>query len=221
MTSIETAPQRVGRSFTARRAGSTRDDLKLSVLVATAILLVNGAFVVGVADVWSRVVVAIAILGVVGFLAIEPGRRSVMAPRIGEIPIGLLLGLLSYAAAWLAAHFDPVKQEMLRVSAWPAGHSPAVIVGSVTVAVLGEEIFWRGTVLSLLLERFRPTVAILVGCALFAAAHLGSGTWLIPLASFGVVLWWNALFLYTRNLTAPFVCHLLFDLLVLQIAPLV
>jgi membrane protease YdiL (CAAX protease family) len=89
------------------------------------------------------------------------------------------------------------------------------------IAVLGEEIFWRGAILPLLAERFRPAVAVLLACAFFAVAHLGSGTWLIPLASFGVVALWNALFLYTRNLTAPFVCHLLFDLLVLQIAPLV
>lgn len=219
--SIQAGPEPVDRLSTGKGSSSTADNLKLFLLFAIAVLLVNGAFIVEVVDVWSRVIVAIATLGVVGYLAIEPERRGVMAPQLEAIPIGLLMGLLSYAAAWLVARFDPVADEMVRMSAWPTGHSPAVIVGSVTIAVLAEEIFWRGLILTLLLERFRPASAILIGCAIFAAAHLGSGTWLIPLASFGVVLLWNILFAYTRNLTAPFVCHLLFDLLVLQIAPLV
>jgi membrane protease YdiL (CAAX protease family) len=200
-------------------AASSGDELRLFILAATAVLLMNGAFVIEVGDVWTRVVVAISILGVIGFLAIPREQRNVMTPRIGALPLGVLLGLLSYAAAWLVSHFEPLRQEMLRVSLWPAAHSSVTVVTSATVAVLGEEIFWRGAILSLLLRRFRPTVAVLLACAIFATAHLGSDTWLIPLSSFGVVLLWNVLFLYTKNLTAPFVCHLLFDLLILRIAP--
>lgn len=205
----------------AKPPQSSGDELELFVLVATAVLLINSAFVFDVGDLWTRVVLAITVLGIIGLLKIPRGQRSILTPQIRAVPIGVIFGVVSYGAAWLFSHFGPFRQEMLRVSVWPAAHSSTTIVVSVTIAVLAEEVFWRGTILPLLAKSFRPTLAVLVACAMFAIAHLGSGTWLIPLASFGIVLLWNVLFLYMGNLTAPFVSHLLFDLLVLRIAPLV
>lgn len=74
--------------------------------------------------------------------------------------------------------------------------------------------------LRLLLTSLRPIPTVLIGTTLYALAHVASGNWLLPVAAFGAGLVWASLFAVTRNLTAPVVSHLLFDVLVLLVAPL-
>ncbi len=95
-----------------------------------------------------------------------------------------------------------------------------MLLVTLVVAVVSEELFWRGEITRALAARTPKWSAALVGTVIFSAAHLGSGTWLLPGAAAGIVLTWNVLFLITDSLIAPLASHLVFDLLAMLVAPL-
>ena len=66
---------------------------------------------------------------------------------------------------------------------------------------------------------FSKATAVFLGTAIFAVWHLASGSWLLVSAAAGMGLVWSLMFVMTRNLTAPLLCHLLWDILVFLVAP--
>ena len=101
----------------------------------------------------------------------------------------------------------------------------AVLVGVSLGVLLAGTAVLVGVSLGVLLAGTAVFVGVslgvlLAGTAVYALAHVASGTWLLPLAALGAGLVWAFLFAWTRNLTAPIVSHVLFDVLVLLIAPL-
>lgn len=62
-----------------------------------------------------------------------------------------------------------------------------VLLGSIVIAPICEELFFRGFVLPGLLQEMAPTWAVLVSAALFAVAHADPGSFL-PLFVIGIAL---------------------------------
>ena len=77
---------------------------------------------------------------------------------------------------------------------------------------MGEEIFWRGAVALPLAGRFGPGTGIILGGALFAAAHIVAGPPLLWIAAFVAGLFWARMAVRSDELVSPLVAHLLFDL---------
>jgi membrane protease YdiL (CAAX protease family) len=173
-------------------------------IVAPAVLLVNAAFLFGSADLWTALVLSNAVLAVLGFFA---GR-----PRFRFNPFNLSIGALSaaalYGASSLALSFDAIAAPAAALFQWKGDHPPSYLLATIVIAVLGEELFWRGTAVPI--DR-RPVRAVLLGALCFAAAHIASGSWLLVAAALGMGVAWGSLYVLTRDLTAPLVCHLLWD----------
>ena len=182
--------------------------------------VMSAAFLLPVADTWARLVAAITLLGAIGGASLGHERHALLRAALGHALLGVAAGLFVYASAWVLARIAPVAAQARVMAALPSGHSNFVIAVTVVVAAVSEELFWRATVLRLLLHRLPALTGIGIGTCLYALAHIVSGLWLLPVAALGAGVVWALLFVLTRNLTAPIASHIVFDLLVLLIPPL-
>ncbi|MFN8103532.1 MAG: CPBP family intramembrane glutamic endopeptidase [Acidimicrobiia bacterium] len=82
-----------------------------------------------------------------------------------------------------------------------------LILGAVAAAPFGEEMYFRGLLLSMFDVRMRRWVAIVVAAMLFTVAHYTTLSAWAPLFAFAVMLGW--LRLRTGSLYAPILAHLL------------
>jgi hypothetical protein len=87
--------------------------------------------------------------------------------------------------------------------------------------VLGEEIVWRGFVQGALQCRHGARAGVLLAAALYALAHIPVGSPLLVVVAFACGLVWSALRATTSSLLAPLIAHLLWDVVVLLLFPLV
>jgi membrane protease YdiL (CAAX protease family) len=179
----------------------------------------SAAFALDVADLWTRMVTAIATLGIVGLGLAWKDRHVLFTGTRAQVAIGLGSAAVLYAMTRIMASIEPFASQAMFIDTWRAGHSPAFLALTVTVAVAGEELFWRAAYLPLLRRRFEMVPAALLAAIVFAVVHVGSGTWLLPMAGLGAGFVWNMLYLATGNLTASFVSHLVWDLLIVVLAP--
>ena len=189
-------------------------------LIVCGCTITNVAFVLPTWDTWMRLIVALSVLGSIGLLASWSQPSVWRRPRAGEIVLAALSGVMIYASAWVLSGFAPVGGQMALLDRWSAGRPAASIAVTVPLAVLGEELFWRATVLRLAVDRFGMRAGIVLATGAYALAHVASGTWLLPVAAFSAGVLWAALFVGLRNLAAPIVSHFVFDTVLLLVAPL-
>lgn len=191
----------------------------VALLSALALLSMSAAFALDVADLWTRMVTAIAALGIVGLGIAWKDRHVIFTGTRAQVAIGLGSAAVLYAMTRVMASIEPFASQATFIDTWRAGHSPVFLALTVTVAVAGEELFWRGAYLTLLRRSLPALSAALLAASVFAVVHIGSGTWLLPFAALGAGFVWNMLYLGTGNLTASFVSHLVWDLLIVVVAP--
>jgi NADH dehydrogenase len=192
----------------------------LVVLSLAGIVVMNAAFLVPSSDAWTRLVSGIALLGAVALPAVWRERRRLFRTDAVGVVVGLATGLALYGVASAMSTIPAFAAQIAEVSAWRKGHSVGFVVVTLVVAVVAEELFWRGEITRRLGERAPKWIAALAATAIFSVAHVASGTWLLPVAAAGIVLTWNLLFLVTGSLVAPLASHLVFDLLAMVVAPL-
>ena len=87
--------------------------------------------------------------------------------------------------------------------------------------VVAEETLWRGIVSRFMVERLGRVFGIVAGAALYAAAHIGTMSPLLGLAAFACGLYWGILADASDDLTAPIVCHLAWDIMIMFVVPVV
>lgn len=84
-----------------------------------------------------------------------------------------------------------------------------------------EEFFWRGFVLEKLAIKLPKNTSVLVAALLYGLAHLFSGSLLLVIAGIVAGTVWGYLSILYRNLTVAVISHLVFDVLLLIIFPLI
>jgi membrane protease YdiL (CAAX protease family) len=148
------------------------------------------------------------------------GMRPRVKPTVARVAIGLgsasVLIVLTHAALALVPALRPEVAFLYR---WKAGHSTLFLAATLCVIVAGEELFWRGVVTRFAAERLGRAGGVVVGALLCAAAHAASMNVLLTAAAFGMGVVWGALAEATEDLTAPVVCHLAWDAVVMLIWP--
>jgi uncharacterized protein YbjT (DUF2867 family)/membrane protease YdiL (CAAX protease family) len=224
---IKTAP------FTAARiqpllakANSTQREVSptsfwlLTTFTVVALTVVFGA----VADKWMGMTVAMG-LALAGAWNV-PAVRHRLKPSVRRIVIGLGAGVALYgisvvAAALLFALGPQWETAARSLYAWKVGHSPVFIAVTLGMIVLAEEVLWRGVVARFLMECCGTVPGIVLGAAIYAAAHLAAFNPVIVVAAFGCGLYWGLLYAATDELVSPTVSHLLWDVLLLFAFPVI
>lgn len=177
---------------------------------------------------------AAAVLGLAAAAALERGTLvSRFRPWRRPLAIGLAAGgvvtALTYVGYPLVASVIPaVREEVARLYVlMHADLGPAVVVPSLVLVILAEEVLFRG----LLIDGLDPWLApvgrhggwltIAVAALVYAGSQIASGQWALVAVAALLALVWGALRRWTGSLVAPLACHLVWDLFVLVLVPLV
>lgn len=198
--------------------------------LALAIVAWLGCFALLVSfGTWTQFALVGAVLAA-GILATDAEARALLYPTVGRIALGLAAGLamvaLTHAAFALVAPRLPAVRpaterlfELLRVGGFSAGARAALIV----VVASCEEVLFRGPLLGGptspgRASDLRRIVAVAAAYAL-SMATLGSA--LLLVGAFGCAIAWGGLRVASRSLVVPIVAHVVWDLGVLVVWPLV
>jgi NADH dehydrogenase len=192
-------------------------------LLLLAPLLLTLAFR-GPLDPWKGMTVAMGLL-MAGSLGIRAVRER-LAPTVRRVAVGIAAGALLYGltrvGAWtLQAVWPAWVVQARELSAWKSGQSTAFLGVSLILIVAAEEIFWRGVVARFCMERWGIAPGIVAAALLYMGAHAATMNPLLFGAALGCGLYWGLLMALTGDLTAPIVSHLIWDVMILFVAPLV
>ncbi|MES1208752.1 MAG: CPBP family intramembrane glutamic endopeptidase [Pseudomonadota bacterium] len=150
--------------------------------------------------------------------------RPLFRPTVAAIVAGLVTGAAMTAATYalypLVSHVSgAMARDTARLYANLNASSHLWLSLVLVPVVIGEEVVWRGMVHGALARRFGPAVAVLLAAPLYAVAHAPVGSPVLVLAALGCGLIWGGLRATTASLLAPLVAHLLWDEIVLFLAP--
>jgi membrane protease YdiL (CAAX protease family) len=121
---------------------------------------------------------------------------------------------------WLLMHWDrPTLRQLREQVQWLIGEMfPEAHIGQFAlVAVLagvGEELFFRGVIQTLLVDWTNPTAGLLVASLVFGAAHALSKLYFLLATLIGICFGW--LVLHYHDLVAPMVAHSVYDFVALM-----
>ena len=154
-------------------------------------------------------------------LASDAATRALLRPSTRALAVGVAAGLLmvasTHAAFVLLAKILPAARTatihlfaVLNVG----GFSAPARAGLIAVIASSEEVLFRGA----LLDSRRSALAL---ATVYALTMLPLGSGLLIACAFGCAIVWGALRVATRSLIAPIVAHVVWDLGVLVVWPLV
>ena len=170
--------------------------------------------------VWWQMLIWEALIVGAGLFAVGLPWRRLLTPTVGRVARGVVGAVLLCAIAWggfevLVRLVPDVSRQRDFMMGWGAGLSPLAAAVVLPLIVVGEELFWRGAVTLPLAGRFGPSMGIILGGVLFAAAHIVAGPPLLWAAALVAGLFWARMAVRSDELFSPLVSHLLFDLSVL------
>lgn len=173
---------------------------------------------------WKGMTIAMAVL-----LPLTMGARAVrsrLVPSLPRLAIGLaaglvLFGLTKLGVETLKALWPGWEAHARTLSSWKASYSMSFLIPTLLLIIVAEETLWRGIVSRFFQERLGHATGILVGAAFYAAAHATTLNPLLIAAAFGCGIFWGALFAATDDLTAPIVSHVVWDVMMMFILPVV
>lgn len=192
-------------------------------LFALALVLLASAFR-GPLPPWKGMTVAMGLL-LAASLALKAVRHR-LVPTFRRVGLGLAAGALLYgltrAVVLLFKATWPGWEAYARsISSWKEGYSAPFLWVTLVLIVAAEEAFWRGVITRFATERLGTVLGIVAGAALYSAAHAATGNPLLLGAAFGCGLYWGLLAAVSDDLTTPLVSHLVWDVMILFVTPLV
>lgn len=204
-----------------------------TVLMSLALALREGT------NVWLASGTAGALTLGLGFWGGGAAVRRRLAGRDPDRPAGsrsgpgasLLLGVAAGVLMTAATHvgfglLDPLLPRLRPLVAGlyadiAATPGPLLALPVVVLVVVAEEVVWRGVLLTALGRRFPPGAALLLATFAYVIPQIVAADPALLLAAFGGGLAWGALFLVRGDLLAPLACHLVWDVGVFVLWPLV
>lgn len=122
----------------------------------------------------------------------------------------LLLAVSAWITEQIAPGFEKIHTVLKPLSTAGAGWVAIILISSVLVTPIYEELFFRGLLQSLFRRYLGPWPSIVLASLLFGLAHFPLPHTIAPLVALGIALGYN----YERSgrLWAPIVIHALFNL---------
>jgi len=174
-----------------------------------------------VLNIWIGTGAAALTSALVLWLGARPALRSnLRAPAATNLLLGLAVGvLMSLATWWLyplsVSVFPPIQTEvetlyaLLRQEPGPVRAFPLLLL-----VVAAEELVWRGVAIDLFSKSLGPWRAMVFSALLYVLPQFALRSPLLIIVALCCGLLWGALRVRTRGLAAPFVAHLVWDILV-------
>ncbi len=189
------------------------------VLAVAALLL--GPSLIG--DLWLRMLAIEGAL-VAALLTAKAPLPSWMGLRAKDFGVGIVAALVMIAGALgVTAGLRALDPELMAsasevyswATTWPMGATALMLL----LIAGAEDLVWRFAITLGLVRRLGPVGAVFAGGVMFALAHATSGPPILVLAALLAGLLWSALAVRTRSWVAVVVCHVLWDVSVVILAP--
>lgn len=208
-----------------RGEGARRTWLALLTL-PVALLLFANTFVFSTREFW--IAMASGALVLAALAAIIRGTDLYRErDEFVDVVLGVGSFIFLYAAFWIG---DKLVRAVIPGGGAQIGsvyglgqQLPLLVIAVLLVFVIapGEELYWRGLVQWGVTARWGAGPGILAGWLLYTVAHLVSGSLVVVLAAFVAGFVWAVLYAVRDRLLPVVVSHVLFDLFVFVLAPLV
>jgi membrane protease YdiL (CAAX protease family) len=177
-------------------------------------------------SIWLRMAALDLLLLLVALAWLRLDWMTLWRPTLASSLRGLGAGLIMWAGAFaVAALLTRVAPTLWagadELYAWADDLALAPALALLIVIVAGEEIIWRGALGLGVAAKLGAWPAVLISAGAFTLAHasIGSPVLLVAAALAGAA--WTYLAIRTRSLWAPFVAHLLWDVGLLWLTPLI
>lgn len=175
-------------------------------------------------DIWRCMLIANVILIPTALLSLRLPWRALLRPRLSHLAFGTAAAAALYGLGWLGAQALRAASPalMAQVGELYAWGTVLPLAGSLPLLLLivcGEEVFWRAGVALPVAGRFGPWWGCFASAAAFTLAHLYVGPPVLWLAAFACGLVWAWMVVRTRSLIPGIVCHYLWDVGVMFVAP--
>lgn len=158
------------------------------------------------------------------------GQRPALAkgwrtPSASAVAFGAVVGVvMSLATWWLypvsVSIVPPIQREvetlyaLLRQPPGPVRAFPILLL-----VVAAEELVWRGLAIDLFSKSLGARRAVFVSALLYVLPQVALGSPLLIAVAASCGLLWGALRVQSQGLAAPFIAHLVWDILVFVIFP--
>jgi uncharacterized protein len=197
----------------------------------TAVLVATLAFAGGVATsgsswLWAAMAATGAGTVALAWRADRRGLAALLRLDLRSIATGLAAGLVMVAATYLLyptgiAAFpglDLRVAQLYRPLEAPPG--PLVALPVLLLAVVAEELIWRGLLFDSLTTRLRAAPRVVAGALLYALPQVASGSAIVIAVALVCGLVWGAERVRTGGLTVPLLTHAVWSATVFALAPL-
>ena len=222
---LNTSPFTATRIRPLLARATTREITGTQLLASLAFLIPALTLVFGlIRDPWMGMTVVMG-AALAGALILTSARRHLKA-SVNHVVLGLGGGVALYAISLLglkglASVWPGWEASVRTLYAWRVGHSPLFLGSTLVMIVLAEEVLWRGVVARYLMDRYGTAVGVVSAAAIYALAHAATLNPVLLLAALCCGVFWGCLYAVTDNLIAPTVSHLVWDILLLFLFPVV
>ena len=175
-------------------------------------------------NIWYRMALLNALLIPLALGFVSLPWRELIRPSWQKVGWGLAAAAFLYIAGWLGFKLisfiaPDLAAQTVGLYAWADLLPAAVTVPLLIFIVIGEEIFWRAAIGLPVAGRFGPWWGVLASGLCMTLAHIPVGPPILLIAAFVMGSFWAWLTIRSHSLVVPFICHLLWDLLVLFVWP--
>jgi membrane protease YdiL (CAAX protease family) len=174
---------------------------------------------------WVKISLSAALLAVTAVI-FDPGRlQQQFSFRKSHLVIGVLSALLLYIIFWLGnliltLLFQSARASISSVYA-PKQGLPVWGIALLLLCVTSpaEEIFWRGFIQRMLMQKMDPTIGFLLAVLCYTGVHLWTLNIPLILAAFTAGLFWGLLYIHQKSLIPVIISHALWSVIVFIVLP--
>lgn len=175
---------------------------------------------------WVKIALAAAVLASISLAAMGSSRVQLEGIKARDVKLGLASAVLLYVVFWLgklvltALFPDVADSEIGRVYA-PRSETSLWIIGALLLFVTGpsEEIYWRGYLQRVLMQRIGPASGWLLATLAYSLVHVWTLNIPLMLAAFTAGLVWGWIYLVERRLLPVIISHAVWSVAIFVILP--
>lgn len=198
----------------------------VAVTLPLAFALWYGTFAVDAGNFWVKIAFSAAILGIISLWTMGAVREQLLTIKKRHISLGIASAVILYVIFWLGkgiltSLYAAAPSEIGSLYSRREVLSPWLIV-PLLLLVTGpaEEIYWRGLLQRVLVQRIGPMSGLLLAAVCYALVHIWTLNTALVLAAFTAGLIWGWLYLVERSLVPVIISHALWSVTIFVLLPL-
>ena len=200
--------------------------LAVAITLPLAFALWYGTFALSAGNFWFKIAISAALLGSISLGVMGRAREQLLTIKSRHLGLGIASALFLYAVFWLgkliltnlysAAPTEIATLYLRREALPPWSIVPLLLL----VTGPAEELYWRGLLQRVLVQRIGPVSGLFLATACYALVHIWTLNTALVLAAFTAGLIWGWIYLMERSLVPVIISHALWSVTIFVLLPL-